>query len=128
MRLAVAGEGRLPAITPEKLEIILRHFREFRAIFEDTGNPEFHLPDPDGGVWILNVLDIDQGIRDLPPRQRAALALCCIYNRKEVEVARIMGLKKRKSVGQYKQLALQKLIERAWAGYAEDDAGQGEGD
>ena len=114
-------------MTPEKLELILRHYSEFVEIWQTTQREEFMIPDGDGPSIPLNIHDLDREMRRLPMRQRTALVLTCVYNHREVDVHRMMGLKGRRSspVGAYKKIALRKLCERLWGA---DEAGGEDGD
>ena len=90
------------------LERVLSFYAEWRAAHETHGvevisymGREFH---------ILDVLD---GIEDLPPRQRQALTLTCLLGYTQDEAARLMGLTGRSSpVQQYKDAALDKMLAR----------------
>jgi hypothetical protein len=110
-------------MTPYKLEAILRHYCEFRELYEQDGIEEITLED---GL-VVNIHDVLRGIEELPKRQRTALILTCLYNLKEVEAAPLMGfvdkvmpdgtIKKGSTspVSSYKKLALEKLVHRYWS-------------
>jgi len=99
-------------MTPYKLEAILRHYCEFRELYEQDGVEEITLDD---GL-VVNIHDVLRGIEELPKRQRTALILTCLYNLKEVEAAPLMGFTKWTSpVSSYKKLALEKLVQRWWS-------------
>lgn len=109
--------GNNKGMTPYKLEAILRHYVEFRELYETQGVEELRI---DGVV--VNIHDILTGIKELPKRQKTALILTCIYNYKEVEAAPLMGFTKWTSpVSSYKKLALQKICDRYWSGEDEDE-------
>lgn len=92
-----------------KMEAILRHYDEFRALYESEGIDEI----PIGNGFTVNIHDILSGIDELPRRQKMALVLTCLMNMKEVDAAPLMGFKKWTSpVSSYKKLALEKLVER----------------
>lgn len=105
---------------PYKLEAILRHYVEFRELYEQDGIEEITLDD---GLTI-NIHDVLRGIDQLPKRQRTALILTCLFNLKEVEAAPLMGfvdkvmpdgtVKKSftSPVSSYKKLALEKLCKQ----------------
>lgn len=98
-------------MTPYKLEAILRHYAEFRELYEQDGIEEITLDDG----YVVNIHDVLKGIDELPKRQRTALILTCLYNLKEVEAAPLMGFTKWTSpVSSYKKLALEKLVQRYW--------------
>lgn len=93
------------------LENILRNYHEFVALYESEGLEEIHL---DNGI-VVNVYDVLEGIKDLPKRQKQAVVLVCIENRREVDVAAIMGFTKWSSqVGTYKRLGLKKIVKKYW--------------
>jgi DNA-directed RNA polymerase specialized sigma24 family protein len=95
-------------MTPDRLERLIRHYPQFRALYESEGVEEIALDD---GL-VVNVHDVLRGVRGLPPRQMQALVLTCVKGLKEAEAAAIMGLTGRASpVGLYKKIALEKLCE-----------------
>lgn len=99
-------------MTPYKLEAILRHYYEFRELYEQHGIDEITLDD---GTKV-NVHDILTGIERLPKRQKTALTLTCLMGMKEVEAAPLMGFTKWTSpVSSYKKLALEKLVSWYWS-------------
>ena len=98
-------------MTWQILERLLNHYWEWHEIYISTGEADLHLPN---GITV-NYHDILKGIDKLPPRQRQAVVLSCLENRKEVEVAQIMGFKKWSSqVGMYKRKALKTLCDKIW--------------
>jgi len=98
-------------MTWKVLEKLLNHYWEWYEIYLVTGESDLHLPN---GITV-NYYDILAGIDKLPPRQRQAVVLSCLENRKEVEVAQIMGFKRWSSqVGMYKRKALQTLCDKIW--------------
>ena len=95
-------------MTWQILERLLNNYMEWQQVYLKTGNPDLHLLN---GVTV-NIYDLMKGIESLPPRQKQAVVLSCLENRKEVEVARIMGFQKWSSqVGMYKRKALKNLCE-----------------
>src|SRR4030066_2397431 len=56
---------------PYKLEAILRHYAEFRELYETQGIEELTLED---GL-VVNIHDVLRGIDELPKRQKTALIL-----------------------------------------------------
>ena len=99
-------------MTPYKLEAILRHYYEFKELYEQRGFEEFCLEDG----TVVNINDLLTGIERLPKRQRTALILTCLMGKKEVEAAPLMGFTKWTSpVSSYKKLALEKLVEWYWS-------------
>lgn len=98
-------------ITWQILERLLNNYWEWKEVYKVTGNPDLKL---NNGVTV-NIYDILNGIDRLPPRQRQAVVLSCLENRKEVEVAKIMGFTKWSSqVGMYKRKALKTLCQTIW--------------
>lgn len=93
------------------LEGLLRNWQSWRAILEDNGVETLMIG---GEEW--NFYDMFDGIKDLPPRQKQALWMILIEDRRPVDVARIMFAGSRRIVGemavQYKNDALAKLIAR----------------
>lgn len=101
-------------MTWQILERLLNNYMEWQEVYLDTGNPDLNLLN---GVTV-NIYDLMKGIDSLPPRQKQAVVLSCLENRKEVEVARIMGFQKWSSqVGMYKRKALKNLCETVWKNY-----------
>ena len=98
-------------MTWQVLERVLNNYYEWRAVYATTGNPELQLLNS----VTINIHDILNGIDKLPPRQKQAVILSCLENRKEVEVAKIMGFTKWSSqVGMYKRKALKTLCQTVW--------------
>jgi len=98
-------------MTWQLLERILNNYFEWKAVYKQTGNPDLELLN---GITV-NIYDILDGIDKLPPRQKQAVVLTCLENRKESEVAKIMGFAKWSSpVGMYKRRALRTLCETIW--------------
>jgi DNA-directed RNA polymerase specialized sigma24 family protein len=98
-------------MTWQILERLLNNYWEWHEIYRTTGNPDLKL---NNGITV-NIYDLLTGIDKLPPRQKQAVVLSCLENRKEVEVAKIMGFKKWSSqVGMYKRKALKTLCESIW--------------
>ena len=98
-------------ITWQILERLLNNYWEWYEIYLTTGNSDLKL---NNGVTV-NIYDILKGIDRLPPRQKQAVVLSCLENRKEVEAAKIMGFTKWSSqVGMYKRKALKTLCETVW--------------
>lgn len=117
-------------MTPYRLESILRHYEEFWDLYEQHGVEEITLED---GL-VVNIHDVTRGISDLPKRQKEALILTCLANKKEVDAAPLMGfvdkvlpdgtIKKgwTSPVSSYKKLALEKLCKRYWNDEDIDDS------
>ena len=97
-------------MTWQLLERILNNYHEWYEIYRYTLEPDLDI----NGMTI-NIMDILEGIDTLPPRQREAVVLTCLENRKEAEAARIMGFTKWSSqVGMYKRRALKSLCDNIW--------------
>ena len=105
-------------MTWQLLERILNNYYEWRSVYEQTGNPDLPLLN---GITV-NIYDILDGIEKLPPRQKEVIVLSCLENRKEVEVARMMGFTNWSSpVGMYKRKALKTLCETVWKDVGNND-------
>lgn len=93
------------------LEALLKNWQSWRAILEDSGVETLVIG---GEEW--NFHDMLDGIRELPPRQKQALWLILIEDKRPVDVAREMFAGSKRIVGemavQYKDDALAKLIAR----------------
>lgn len=93
------------------LEGLLKNWQSWRAILEDSGIETLVIG---GEEW--NFYDMLDGIKELPPRQKQALWLILIEDKRPVDVARIMFAGSKRIVGemavQYKDDALSKLV--AW--------------
>ena len=93
------------------LEGLLRNWQSWRAILEDSGIETLVVG---GEEW--NFYDMLNGIKDLPPRQKQALWLILIEDKRPVDVARVMFVGSKRIVGemavQYKDDALAKLLVR----------------
>jgi len=99
-------------MTWQILERLLNNYYEWKEAYRVSGNPDLQLLN---GVTV-NIHDVLKGIADLPPRQKQAVILSCLENRKEVEVAKIMGFTKWSSpVGMYKRRALKNLCDTIWS-------------
>lgn len=93
------------------LEGLLKNWQSWRAILEDSGIETLVV---NGEEW--NFYDMLDGIKDLAPREREALWLILIEDKRPVDVARRMFAGSKRVVGemavQYKDEALIKLL--AW--------------
>lgn len=93
------------------LEGLLKNWQSWRAILEDSGIETLVI---NGEEW--NFYDMLDGIKELPSRQREALWLILIEDKRPVDVARKMFAGSKRVVGemavQYKDEALTKLL--AW--------------
>ena len=93
------------------LEALLKNWQSWRAILEDSGVETLVIG---GEEW--NFYDMLDGIKELPPRQKQALWLILIEDKRPVDVARAMFVGSKRKVGemavQYKDDALAKLVAR----------------
>jgi hypothetical protein len=93
------------------LEALLKNWQSWRAILEDSGIETLVIG---GEEW--NFYDMLDGIKELPPRQKQALWLILIEDKRPVDVARVMFAGSKRIVGemavQYKDDALAKLMAR----------------
>lgn len=88
-------------------EAILRCYARWKAFTEDEGLLYITV----GGEEFC-FHDLLDGIKTLPPRQRQALWLVVIEDRRETDAAKIMGFTNGSTpVSQYKTLAIQHLYE-----------------
>ena len=99
-------------MTWQILERLLNNYYEWKEAYRVSGNPDLQLLNR----VTVNIHDVLKGIKELPPRQKQAVILSCLENKKEVEVAKIMGFTKWSSpVGMYKRRALKNLCDTLWA-------------
>ena len=93
------------------LEALLKNWQQWRANLEDSGVETLTIG---GEEW--NFYDMLDGIKELPPRQKQALWLILIEDRRPVDVAKEMFAGNKRIVGemavQYKDDALAKLLAR----------------
>jgi len=93
------------------LEALLKNWQQWRANLEDNGVETLTIG---GEEW--NFYDMLDGIKELPPRQKQALWLILIEDKRPVDVARVMFAGSKRIVGemavQYKDDALAKLLAR----------------
>lgn len=93
------------------LEALLKNWQSWRAILEDSGVDTLVIG---GEEW--NFHDMLAGIGELPPRQKQALWMILIEDKRPVDVAKIMFAGSKRIVGemavQYKDDALIKLVAR----------------
>lgn len=88
------------------LEQLLKHYFEWRVLFEEEGVDTLSHDGEDYGLH-----DIMENLDLLPPRQLEAVQLICILNFTQKEAAEIMGFTKWTTpVQQYKNAGLGKLL------------------
>ena len=91
------------------LRELFRHLQAFRALYETEGIDTVQGPDGEEYViWDIEYLLEQTGC--LPPRQRQAIHLCLIENRKEKDAAVIMGVSPTNPVAMYATSGLEKLV------------------
>jgi hypothetical protein len=98
-----------------ELRELLRHFRAFRSVYEETGLEE--ITTPEGNTWSVWDLDyLHSQLHRLTLRQRQAITLCLIHNVRERDAARMMGVSETNPVSMYATLGLQRLLDMVDAG------------
>jgi len=99
-------------MTWQLLDSILRHYPQFRELYECEGVEEINV-----AGYLINVHTVLDGIEDLPLRQRQAVVYTCLHDMREIDVAQIMlpGAKSAAPVGSYKRKGLKKLVERFYS-------------
>ena len=105
------------AIPPHRvLRDMLRHYTEFRELVNNGGSHvlehSYLAADEDGNVHketiSISFWDLHRGIKDLAPRKRQALFLNVLLDKKQKDVAAMMGITT-VSVGQYVEAACKQL-------------------
>ncbi len=90
---------------------VLKNYQLWVSMRESDGIETIRLVE-DGIEYEFHYMDIMEGLRILPPRQREAVWLMCVEDRPEAEVAKLMNFPKPVSpVQQYKNFGLARLIE-----------------
>ena len=87
------------------LREVLRHYTEYREHVMRTGDHVIYRGQIGISFW-----DLHRGIKDLSPRKREALFYNVILDKKQKDVAKIMGITT-VSVGQYVEQACLQLAE-----------------
>lgn len=97
-------------ITVADLRGLFRNYQAFQALFETEGIDEIT---SDQGVswslWDVKYL-YDEGLKFLPPRQRQAILLCFVANKRECDAATLMGVSPTNPVSMYANDGLANLI------------------
>jgi DNA-directed RNA polymerase specialized sigma24 family protein len=115
----VRAAGEIP---PHRvLRDMLRHYIEFREYVDLTGNHvlehSYLIPTEDGGTEkktiSISFWDLHRGMKELAPRKRQALFLNVILDKKQKDVAKLMGITT-VSVGQYVEAACKQLAVHHW--------------
>ena len=117
-------------IPPHRLlREILRHYTEYRAHVSRDGrssvlNHSYMVYPEDEQPYKIDVsisfLDLQYGIKELSPRKREALWYNVILDKKQKDVAEIMGITT-VSVGQYVEQACLQLADRYFAEETTDE-------
>lgn len=95
---------------------VLKNYAAWKSLVESEGLFSIKLRDGEE----LHYMDILEGFKVLPPRQRQAVWLMCVEDKSEVEVAEIMGFQSWPTpVQQYKNIGLARLIKYQEATVAE---------
>ena len=86
---------------------VLKNYAAWKSLVESEGLFSITLRDGEE----IHYMDILDGFKVLPPRQRQAVWLMCVEDLPEVEVAQMMGFKGWPTpVQQYKNIGLARLI------------------
>jgi hypothetical protein len=103
-----------PAIS--ELRRLFRGLQEFRAVYEETGIDE--IVSPYGRKWTLWDLEYLLAMSDryLTQRQRQVITLCLVFNMRERDAAREMGVSETNPVMMYATLGLRRLLDLIEAG------------
>lgn len=98
------------------LRALFRNLQGFRVAFEENGVQE--VTDPDGFTWVLQDLEYlyEVGLPMLPPRQRQAIELCLVQNKRECDAAVAMGVSPTNPVAMYAGDGLRNLLKIIEAG------------
>lgn len=104
------------------LREVYRHYLEFRDLFTENGthvmNHGYHVEDEDGNRRVVRISislwDLQNGLKELSPRKREAVFYNVILDKKQKDVAAIMGITT-VSVGQYVEQAMLQLSDRYFA-------------
>jgi DNA-directed RNA polymerase specialized sigma24 family protein len=93
------------------LRELLRHWEEWRTLFETYGLEL--IPCPDGSEWSFWDVKylIDEAVPLLPMRQRQAIDLCLVKNLRERDVAVLMGIDPENPVAMYATTGLESIFE-----------------
>lgn len=104
--------------THKILREIYKHYTDYRDFVSRTGKDviQVHRPDGEGNMRQVTISfsDLKHGVEDLAPRKKQAFFLNVILDKKQKDVAEIMGITT-VSVGQYVDAAMQQLAKRYFA-------------
>lgn len=91
------------------LRELFRNIQQFRALYETEGIDE--VTGPNGDVFSYFDLEyLYQQLYRLPVRQRQAIELCLVQNKRESEAAVMMGVSPTNPVSMYAASGLEKLV------------------
>lgn len=104
------------------LREVYRHYLEFRDLFQNEGTHViehgYFVKNEDGEIKkemvSVSLWDLHEGLQNLSPRKREAVYYNVILDKKQDDVAKIMGITT-VSVGQYVDQAMMQLSERYFA-------------
>jgi DNA-directed RNA polymerase specialized sigma24 family protein len=103
------------ALTVSVLRELFRHYQAFRALYETEGIDTVVGPEGDEfSLWDVQYLA--RQLHRLPPRQREAIQLCLIENKKESDAAVLMGVSVTNPVAMYATEGLKKIVELVQTG------------
>ena len=91
------------------LREVVRHFSEFQELCSHSGDWEIE----HRGIRI-NFLDLQNAFKDLSPRKKEAIKWNVVYDKKQIEVAEIMGITT-VSVGQYVEAGMSQVAARVFS-------------
>lgn len=92
------------------LRELFRNLQGFRSLYESDGVDAIN--DPSGQTWSLWDLEYlyNECLPLLPKRQREAIQLCLVENRREIDAAEIMGVSLTNPVSMYASSGLLNLL------------------
>lgn len=106
-RVAREGVSASP-IQVNVLRELFRNLQAFRAFYEAEGQDT--ITGPDGREYCLfDVEHLYQQVKVLSPRQRQAIELCLVFNIKEKEASKIMGVSETNPVMMYATNGLKRI-------------------
>lgn len=127
-----ASKGRPTAPIPlhRILREVYRHYLEYRDLVAHSGNHVidhgYFIYDDDGNIkdkitLSISFWDLFNGLEKLAPRKKEAVFYNVILDKKQKDVAKIMGITT-VSVGQYVEHAMLQLSERYFAERVQQEA------
>ena len=92
------------------LRELFRNYHQWWAVYELTGNDTIVGPDgQDYCIWDLQYL-YEHALPLLAPRQKEAILIYLVENKREVDAATVMGLSPASPVGIYATTGLENII------------------